>query len=255
MLKLSVVTVTFNSEKFIGRLIKSLVGLPKDAEIIVVDSGSTDETVKVLKKYAQIKLIEPGQNVGFGKGCNLGTAVASGEYLLFLNPDSAVHPGAIDQLLEYANSHPDVGMVSPKLIEDSGEAQLSIRRLPTLVGAIKEYYFGVKGAYAPFAPIGDQPMLVECVVGAAILIKKQLFDQIGGFDQRYFMYYEDTELCRQVKHKGKEIVVLPKALVDHAVGASESAKKSEWNKNSSLIYHGWLAGQLLHLLLRFRLLR
>lgn len=252
MLKLSVITVTYNSEKLIERLIKSLADLPKSSEIIMVDSGSTDNTVELVKKYGQVKLIVPGENVGFGKGCNLGAQTAEGEYLLFLNPDSAVHPGAVKQMLDYAESHPSVGIVAPRLIEESGLSQPSIRRLPTLWGAFKEYYLGKAGAYAPYAPIGDQPILVECVVGAAILIKKALFDQIGGFDQRYFMYYEDTELCRQVIKRGLEIVVLPTAVVDHAVGASQSNLKGTWNYQSSLVYHGWLEGKLLHLLLRLR---
>src|SRR5690349_16694034 len=143
-MNLSIVTVTYNSENFIGRFLDSVIkNLPPESEIVVVDSGSEDDTVGVLKKYQnKIKIIESKQNIGYGKGNNLGAKEAKGDYILILNPDIKVIDSAIAKLLDFIKQHPAAGIVAPKLIQPDGKTQPSVRKLPTISRAIFEYYLG-----------------------------------------------------------------------------------------------------------------
>ena len=187
-IKLSVITVTYNNEDVINDYLTSLLGnLPLNSEIIIIDNNSTDQTREILKLKENIKLIENKENMGFSKGCNLGAKQANGEYLFFLNPDTKILDNTLNKLVEYLEENQDVGIVAPQLVEFNGRVQQSVRKSPTLFGAIKEYYFGIAESYVAYVPLGNDPVEVETVVGGAMLIGRELFKKLGGFNEKYFM--------------------------------------------------------------------
>ncbi|MBI2600846.1 glycosyltransferase family 2 protein [Candidatus Daviesbacteria bacterium] len=259
----SILTVTYNSEDCIDQYLISVSNaLPKNGELIIVDSCSTDKTKEKLLlfkdkflKSIQIKLIFKNENIGYGKGNNIAASCASGKYLFILNPDTTIRKDAIEKLIEYSQNNQNVGLVAPRIVQNDGILQPSVRNLPTIWNAIKEYYIGIKDSYAPYAPLGSEPVKVECVVGAAMLIKAMLFRQLNGFNEKFFMYYEDLDLCRRIRKKGMKIVYLPESEITHKVGGSISALKEKWIKESAKIYHGSYMWFFLSMVLRLRPLK
>ncbi len=268
---LSLITVTYNAQSFIESLLKSLKFLPPDTEVIIVDNHSSDQTTEIVQKYPLIKLIKNSQNLGFGTGNNIAAENALGKYLFILNPDTVLLKDTVSKLLECAQKTPGAGIISPKLIEDNGRAQPSIRNLPTFWRAFQEYILKRKNVYEPFSLTGNQPIEVESVYGAAMLIKNDIFKKAGGFNEKYFMYYEDLELCKEVRKLGYKVFYLPNVLINHKVGASASlvpVNRLPWGirtlahfipirrtgtyyyqVKSTYIFHGLVVGLLIKLLI------
>lgn len=239
--KLSVIIVSYNSESFIEKCILSVLkNLPKNGEVIVIDNNSGDKTVKVLEKFgSEIKLIKSSDNLGFSKGNNRAVKESSGDYFFFLNPDTEIETPVFDELLNFYENTLDAGIVAPKLIMEDGKVQESVKRLPTIWGAIKEFIFGVKNAYIQYVPEGKNPIEVEMVYGAAFLMKKDLFERLNGFDEKFFLYYEDADLCNRIRQLGKKIYYYPGVSIKHLVGATKSNQdKYKLNLESSKKYHG-----------------
>lgn len=219
--KVSVIIVTFNSRETIKKCLESVFKYAPKAEVLVVDNNSQDKTVEEIKKFGKkVILIESLENLGFAKACNLAASKATGNYLFFLNPDTEILNNALDKLVEFADNHPEAALIAPQLIKKNGEIQPSVKKLPTILGVILEYYFRQTGTYHEFIPNGNEPVEVEAVYGAAMLIKKEIFQKIKGFDERYFIYYEDLDLCKKIKKLGLKVVYYPNARVVHEVGAS-----------------------------------
>ncbi len=257
-MQLSVITVTYNSERFIEKYLESVLKfLPRDAELIIVDSGSEDKTVQQIYPSSRVKLIIAKENIGFGKGNNLAAKQAKGDYLFILNPDTRFDEDPFTKLIKFAKSHPKAGIIAPKLIEESGQAQPSVRKLPTTIGALKEYYFGISKQYEAYVPEDNVPRVVESVVGAAILIKKDLFFKLGGFDEKYFMYFEDLDLCRKVLKAGFKIYFFPQIKIYHKVGGTVTypEENKKWLKDSAKKYHGISKAFVLDKILKFRPLK
>lgn len=254
---ISVIVVTYNSQDFIEDCLSSVVKFLPDAEVIVVDNNSNDTTVKKIAKFLPaVKFIKSQKNLGFGAGNNLASKEAKGGFLLILNPDTKfIEP--IDQLISFYNQTPEVGIVGPKLLMPNGQVQPSVRKLPTIWAAFKEFILGIKNAYSQYVPEGGNPVEVECLYGATVLIKKDLFESLGGFDEKYFLYYEDIDLCGRIRNLGKKIYYYPKVKVKHLVGASiASQDKYILNLQSAKIYHGILTFFLLQLIFKMgKLLR
>lgn len=218
--KLSTITITYNNAENIKEFTTSLLKrLPKDTEIIILDNDSTDSTVDILSKYPVIKLIKSDKNLGFGKGCNKAASQAAGEYLLFLNPDVEIDEN-IPQMVDFLERNPKVGILVPKLLDSDGKPQNSVTKIPTLLGAIKEFILGMKNEYSEYYPNVSDPTEIEGAYGAAFLIKKNLFNKLKGFDERYFLYYEDLDLCSRVRGEGLKIVYFPHAEFIHHKGLS-----------------------------------
>ncbi|MCL5783737.1 MAG: glycosyltransferase family 2 protein [Patescibacteria group bacterium] len=252
----SVITVTYNSSKIITAFLNSLIkNLSDKGEIIVVDNNSKDETVKIVKDIKskvgiQFKIIEATKNLGYGRGNNLGVKNAQGKYLLFLNPDTEITDNSILKLLEFIKTHQEAGIVAPRLIQQGGKVQPSVRKLPTVWGAIKEYFLGQANEYEAYVPQGNRALEVESVVGAAIFISKHLFESVGGFNEKYFMYFEDLDLCRKILKQNKKIYYLPEATFIHKVGESSgySPQRAAWLKVSARLYCGLIKYSVLQAL-------
>ena len=238
--RVSVIIVSYNSEDFIGKCISSVIkNLPSGGEVIVIDNFSSDSTVAELEQFgSNIKLIKSSENLGFSKACNKAAKEARGEYLFILNPDTEIDTPVLGELISFYESTQNAGIVGPRLIMADGEVQQSVKKLPTIWGAFKEYILGVKNAYSQYIPSGDEPTEVEMVYGAAMLIKRDLFQELGGFNEKFFLYYEDVDLCKRARAIGKKIYYYPQVSLKHLVGGTKSGNKYEKNLESSKRYHG-----------------
>lgn len=249
--KLSVITVTFNNEDSIKKYIASILEyLPKNGEIVILDNNSNDGTLKKLEEFGdRIKLIKSSENIGFSKGNNRAAKQALGDYLFFLNPDTEIEKSIFEELINFYENTVDVGIVGPRLIMENGQTQESVKKSPSIFGAIKEFVFGIRNAYSQYAPTGDNPMEVEVVYGAAMLMAREIFEKLRGFDERYFLYYEDADLCKRVRYFGKKIYYYPAVSIKHLVGASKSDQdRYKLNLESARKYHGILGAFILQLI-------
>jgi GT2 family glycosyltransferase len=230
-LDLSVLIVNWNVRDLLDACLASLQGRPADdapKEIIVVDNGSRDGSVALVReRYPAVRLIEAPHNPGFAGGTNLAARVATGRALFVLNPDTVVEPGALRLLTRALRHDPTLGAVGPQLIESDGAVQSSRRRFPTpltlfvestpLQGrlarrAISRYYFD------------DLPPTVRAqpdwLVGAALLVRRTAWDDVGPLDDGYFMYFEETDWFQRAARRGWRAAYVPEARVIHHAGKS-----------------------------------
>ena len=252
-------------------------------EIIVVDNHSTDGTREYLKeiqerrnlaasggrnlsrqgrdeikisrsKFPNFKVIFNNDNLGFAKAVNQGIKKSRGEYLLLLNSDTIVSPQALEKMIEFARKKKDAGIIAPKLLDKNGKtSQPSCYHLPTIKGAIKEFWLGKKGAFGKYLPRGGNSVKPEAVVGAAMLIPRTVYDVVGEFDEKYFMYYEDLDYCRRVREAGFAVYYLPTAKIIHYHGQSGKKEPQKVNRyliESSKKYHGRLKHFFLNAIIR-----
>lgn len=251
---LSIIIVTWNTAditlKCVQTIKKYLKGIKY--EIIIADNGSSDDTVAKLKKEGGVVVIENKANLGFGKGNNIAAASAKGEYLLFLNSDMEFLDNQLKNMFDYIKSHPKIGLIGPKFLNIDLSDQGSVFPPQTLLNAFKEFWLGQK-TYSKYVPESQVPLEVFSVSGGAVMVKRSLFEKIGGWDKRYFMYYEDLELCRQVKKMGYQVFYYPQCRFVHRHGASGKSladSSNQWRRliPSSKIYHGLLKHYLLFLI-------
>ncbi len=203
-------------------------GVPPVLQVIVVDNASTDGSAEMVRtEFPDVHLIANEDNRGFTAANNQGVAVAQGRYVLLLNPDTEVVGDSLSKLVAFADEHPDVGMVGPKLLNSDGSVQSSRRRLPTPATAFFESTW-----LEPCAPrrlldryyIQDRPddvvQDVDWITGAAMLARREAIDEVGPLDEGFFMYSEELDWCRRFGEAEWRVVYLPAAQIIHHVGKS-----------------------------------
>lgn len=252
---LTVIIVNYNTKRLTAECIKSIreEGSRLKTEIIVVDNASTDGSRNLLRriqKDANLRLIENKENLGFARAVNQGIKEASGKFILLLNSDTKVKKFSLGRMVKFAQERHDAGVVGARLLNPDGSIQPSCFRFPTIINAIKEFWLGQRGAFGKYAPKGKRPVEVDVVVGAAFLITPQARKDVGLFDERYFMYFEDIDYCRRVKKAGLKVYYLPEAEVVHYHGMSGKAvadEKNQWRRliPGSKTYHGTVKHYLL----------
>lgn len=269
---MTIITVTFNNDKNITQFLNSITkNFPKNCELIIVDNNSSDKTVEKILEFKKkknldlIKLIEMSKNVGFAKANNVGANLALYQILLFLNSDTLVTNEALVRLEEFIEENADAGIVGPQLIRKNGQTQPSVKNFPTLSKAIREYLFGIKYSYSEYIPETQKPVIVESIYGTCIMMKKNIFDKLEGFNEKYFLYYEDLDLCEKVRNLGLKIYYLPEVKIIHFLGGSNDRSGSDkkggaiseffpikesgrryFQIKSSNIFHGVLISFLIH---------
>ena len=208
---ISIVIVSHNSGHILG---ECLGRLPDTAEVIVVDNASSDNSVSVAEGYP-VRVISLTENVGYGRGCNLGAQAASGDFVLFMNPDVRFEPGSIAKLAEAAEHYPDAAAFAPRLVKPDGSIvfQDSSLLCPPPHNKSKPKH----------CPAGD--CCVEAMSGAAMFWRREAFLGLGGFDERIFLYFEDDDLCRRLRKAGWSLVYVHGALGRHEHGKSTRSKK------------------------------
>ena len=227
-MKLSVVIVNYNVRYFLELCLKSVTAAIAaiDAEIIIVDNNSSDESCDMVKrKFPNVCLIENKENIGFSKANNQGVKIANGEYVCILNPDTVVAEDTFLKLIHFSDSKENLGIVSCKLIDGAGKfLPESKRNIPTRTVAIKKL-LGFSESYYAFNVNSNEIDKVSVFVGAFMLLKKELYNKIGGFDERYFMYGEDIDLSYSVLNSGYDNYYFGKTTIIHYKG--ESTLKDE----------------------------
>jgi len=220
----SVVVVTFNSAPWIERCLESVRGY----ETIVVDNGSTDGTVALVReRFPEAHVIEQ-ENLGMGGGNNAGMRLASARYFLLLNADAWVLGDGVEQLARFADQHPDAAVVGPKLLNEDGSLQRSARAFPTLWRLSTEYLFLRKlaprsRALNTFYEGGfdhDEAREVDWLFGACLLVRRDAADEVGLFDEDFFMFSEETDWLYRFHQAGWSVYFYPGAEVVHVGGAS-----------------------------------
>ena len=242
---LSVITVTWNSGEKIERQMQS-VALACQAiswEQIVVDNNSADNTVSAVQKFPGVKLIINQENKGFGAANNQAWREAVGRYILFLNPDMRAEAGSFDKLVRFMDTHPAAGIVGCKLVTEAGELNPATtpRRFPTLfnqmviVSKLHHFFPQLLDKYR-FADFdAGRELAVSSVQGSFMLVRRELLNKLGwAFDPRYFIWFEDVDLCREAKRLGYKVIYTPSvSCVDYA--GDSFKKRSTWWKQKQFI--------------------
>jgi GT2 family glycosyltransferase len=226
----TVVIVNWNGAEFLDRLCHSLEGC-SPSSIIAIDNSSSDNSLEVLSKYPQVRTIQNQQNVGFGKAANQGFVLAETTYVLLLNADIEVVSGAINLLENFMNENQTAGIVAPQLLFEDGSLQPSCRSLPTpfklfLYLSYLEHVF--PSNYRLTEKMHETTREVDQPMGAAILIRKSALNDAEGFDERFFLYMEDVDLCERMKHFGWKIFYYPSAKMIHHAGGSS---RKDWERS------------------------
>lgn len=277
---LSIIIVSWNVSDLLANCLDSILSSPisiVDAqtnlsaiEIIVVDSHSSDHTVTMLReRYPQVKLVEQNENIGFTRANNIGLGETQGRYILLLNPDTNVLDNALMCMMEYLDHNPDVGIVGPHTLNEDGSTQSTRRRFPTFwIGLFESTWlqrFAPKSLldhyYVTEGIPSDATLDVDWVQGSAMMVRREVYEQIGGLDEGYFMYSEELDWCKRAKQVGWRVVFLGDAKIVHYGGKSseQAAARSHILFQQSKLryfrkYHGWMTAQVLRLFLLFNYL-
>ena len=241
----SIIIVSYNTSDVLEACLDSVFQSKElNFEVVVIDNNSSDDSVEMIRKnFKDVVLIQNSQNLGFAKAVNQGLKKANGDFYLLLNPDTKVKNGAINKLIDFAKLQRNFGAVGGKLINTDDTVQASCYNLPSIMNAIAEYWFSKEGSYEKFIPDSQEPVEVEAIVGAAMLMPRFAIEKVGLFNERYFMYFEDLDWCRRAKRLGLKIFWHPEAQFIHLHGWSAS-KVSQLSldrlRESSKIYNGLL---------------
>jgi len=244
-LDISVSIVSYNTKDYLRACLVSLFER-RDAgevslEVIVADNGSTDGSPEMVRdEFPEVILVDPGGNVGYGRGNNAAVARASGRYFFILNSDTEVQPGALSTLLGYMDANPTVGMVGAQLVWPDGRDQPSCSTDPPLSVVFWEQTFLHKlvpgnkttSAYQMTDRDGVRTQEVDQVCGACFFVRREAWKAIDGFDPAYFMYFEDIDFCIRLRRAGWPIVFLPEARIMHHLGASST---KDWRVRARMI--------------------
>lgn len=245
----SVVVVNHNTGASLDTCI--LRALQQASEVIVVDNASTDGSVAVqnaVKSEGRLKLALNMQNLGFSVACNMGAALASGKYLLFLNPDCRIEPGALGRMFSALEHDREIGMVGGFLSNPDGSEQPGGRRaVPTPWRSFVRAF-----GHSPFRdrwprlfasydlcaqPLPAGPVEVEAVSGACMLVRREAFEAVGPLDEGYFMHCEDLDWCMRFRQMNWKVVFVPGAKFVHYIGACSRARPVfvEWHKHKGMV--------------------
>lgn len=234
----SVIIIAYNSCDFIPACLKSVRDACEgiDAQVIVLDNGSKEPILPEIKEFfPEVCWIDSKENLGFGKGCNLAEKQATKPYLFFINPDTIVSKDSFRQLLDFAFEHPESGIVGSRILNEDGSLQLACRRsFPTTLSAISKTV-GLAALFPKSKLLAsynmtyadpDEVTEVDAVSGSFFCMRRDLFEQLNGFDEDFFMYGEDLDLCFRAKAKGFKNYYTPATNILHFKG--QSCKTRRW---------------------------
>ena len=247
----SIIIVTYNSEDFIRECLESIYNAMKNTkfsfEVIVVDNNSQDATVDILRDFPEVKLIENKGNLGFSRANNLAFKNSKGKVLFFLNPDTRIISSKIfEEVYKIFSTNPKVGVIGIKLVNEKGEATLGGFSFEPLWSAVLSL---LSMQFIDFRIIKDKRFLkkinnldhsveVDWVSGGAMFISREVYSKVSGFDNKFFLYSEDVDICKRIKDSGFKILFLPYVEVLHYT--SHSSKNFERRINfrySSLLLY------------------
>ena len=224
----SAVVVTYNALPWIEQCLESV----REVETVVVDNGSTDGTVDVVRELFPGARVLERENRGLAAGWNAGLAVASGRYVLILNADAWLTEGSLERLVAFADEHPEAAIVGPRLSNPDGSLQRSVRGFPTLWRLATEYLFLRKlaprsrllNAFYAGGFAHDRVREAEVVMGACMLARREAIDAVGQLDENFFLFSEETDWCYRFARAGWKVLFFPGAECVHVGGASHGGQ-------------------------------
>lgn len=232
------VTVNYKTPHHIRQLFKGVeeAGFRFPFEYILVDNASGDGTIEMVReRFPWVRIVESPANIGYGAGNNLALAEARGEYILLFNPDVTVFPGEVEAWLEWMHVRPNVGISGPRILNPDGSDQESCYRFPNLLTPVLRRTF--LGRFPTARKSLDRYVMkdmdraleqdVDWVLGAAMLIRKNVLNNIGHFDPRFFMYFEEADICRRAWSAGHRVTYAPVSRFMHYHGR-ESRIRFPW---------------------------
>lgn len=239
---LSVITVTWNNAKTIGDQIRSVQAGCEGIlyEQIIVDNASSDHTPEIVRKnFPEIQYIQNTKNKGFAAANNAAAAVAKGRYLLFLNPDMRIEQGSLGVLMQWMDAHEDVGIVSCKLVDETGQFNTNAgpRRFPrlrdqlALILKLPHIFPHVLDSYLMHDFDEEKEQEVDSVRGSFLLMRRTLIETLGwAFDPRYFIWFEDVDVCKEAQKHGFKVMYTPLVSCIDLVGQSFAQRPSLWKQ-------------------------
>lgn len=230
---LTIGIVNYNTKRELKKCIESILNNPPNCKfrIVIIDNNSKDGSKRFLKslKNKKIIYIYNNRNIGFGRACNQIAKTQDSSYILFLNPDIKVSKNSINKLIDFIENNKNIGLVTGKLLFPDNSLQLSCRKFPTILRVL----FGRESFLRRVFPnniISKQYLMSELnynktlfpdwVRGAVMLFKTHTYKKIGGFDGKFFLFFEDTDICLRLRKRGYEIAYYPEAVFYHKLGAS-----------------------------------
>jgi len=261
VIDLSVIVVTWNTRELVLECLASLTTALSPAiraEILVVDNGSCDGTQGAVREhFTAARVIALPANVGFAAGANAGLRASSGRHVLLLNSDARVLPDTLERCVRFLDENRDVGVVGPQLLHPDGRRQNSIHNFPIVATELLPkalFQFLFRRRFPSRRWIGEEPVDVEAVTGAAIFARAAVVRDVGPLPEDYFLFLEETEWCRRARAAGWRVVHLPSAFAIHLSGASSKRRdpaltRIEYHRS---LYHffrvnrgiGWMAAVL-----------
>jgi N-acetylglucosaminyl-diphospho-decaprenol L-rhamnosyltransferase len=253
--EVDVVVVSYKSAATLRGCVEPLTAMP-DVHVTVVDNASPDDSVATIADL-DVDLVQAPRNGGFAYGCNLGVARGAAPYVLFLNPDARIDRSSLEALLTVLRADEQAALVGPKLLDDDGSLSWSLRRFPRLRSTFAKALF-LHRAW-PLASWTDELIrnpepyeragTAEWLSGACMLVRRDAYEAIGGFDEGLFLYCEDTDLCLRLWQAGHSVRYEPAAVVRHVGGASSGAGETQAIAARSRVYyarkhHGRVAARL-----------
>lgn len=223
----SIIIINYNTRDLLRECLVSVQAASCDKEIIVVDNASSDGSVEMVEReFAEVRLLKNSTNERFAKPNNDAFRLARGRYLFLLNSDAALTPGALESLLEYMDAHPVVGMCGPQLLNPDGSIQPSCRGFVSIwshfcdMTALDKFFPRSKLFAGSEMTYFDHTMEreVDHVMAAAVIVREEALDTVGGFDERLSIYYNDLDWSRRTRRAGWKIVFFPKSRVVHHLG-------------------------------------
>ncbi|MGA3322970.1 MAG: glycosyltransferase family 2 protein [Terriglobia bacterium] len=234
-MRLSIIILCWNDRKVIADCLESIFAHTHstELEVIVSDNGSTDGSIEFIRaSYPQVQVIENGRNLRFARANNVGIRASRGEYILILNPDTLIHEGTLDTMVKFADQHPGIGAVGCKVLGADGSYQVSAfpfdsLRSDWIIALHLEFLNGIGkwfqgGAYAGWK--GETQRQVDWISGCCMMIRGNVLRDASGFDEQFFYYFEDQDLCRRIWAAGYPILYVPDATITHLGGQSTKSR-------------------------------
>ncbi|CAI2716993.1 glycosyltransferase family 2 protein [Nitrospina watsonii] len=228
---LTFIILTYNHGHCLGKCVQSIQDTVDCApfEIRVVNNARHENLGEFQNRFSDIRVTTNPRNVGFACASNQAAREATGDTLVFLNPDTVVHAGAMAALARHLKTHPDIGLVAPKVLNPDGSIQASCRRFPRLWTGLFNRRSLLSRGFPGNRFTRDYLMQdfdhnetrdVDWVSGCCMMMSRQLFLELGGFDEHYFLFSEDVDLCQIIWKSGRRVVYHPEAVITHDIGSS-----------------------------------
>ena len=263
MTTIGIIITTYNSETTIKECLNSIKKINRriKKEVIIVDNASTDNTLTIINHKKGVNIIKNEKNVGYSKANNHGAKKAKAEYLLFLNPDTRANKSTVQTMLEFMERNKDVGAATCKVMLQNGRLDKACRRsFPTpwnifchLTHLDRVFpHSKILSRYNLTYIPEEKTIEVDSIVGAFFLVRREAFEEVGGWDEDYFLFGEDIDLCYKLKERGWKIVYYPKTTIIHQKGSStfmhtkKKLNKDEKERRAEAIKHFHEAMQIFY---------